>query len=301
VDLTLLPQLLITGLAAGAPLAVLGLGISFILNVANRFHFAYAVTITLGGFVSAVLTQNLGVPPVLSLLAAAVVTGLFGVATEVFIYRPLAKRPGNAALLSIFISALGLTLALEAAIQVLFARQASAIGFPLVQDNPIPLGLGLRTSTLDVISVVVFGGLSAIAVIVLRYTRIGQIVRGVRGNPMMARAVGIRPDTVYVWIFLVASAAAGLVGGFTAARYAATPGMGYNLLFSSFVVAFLAGTRAPALRIVIVGLGLGVVQVVSTLFIPPNLTNLVVFGILFVYLVLKGLGFFRMFGTARRA
>ena len=38
-------------------------------------------------------------------------------------------------------------------------------------------------------------------------------------------------------------------------------------------------------------------QVVSALFIPSNLTNIVVFGLLFVYLVLRGTGALRAMPT----
>jgi len=289
-DTTLLAQLFLIGIVSGAPLAVLGLGMSLILNVAHRFHFAFALTITLGGFVAAILATQAGVPAPLAVLIAAVAAGLVGAAIEMAIYRPLERRAGAASLLPVFVSALGLTIGGQSLIQLVWARDTTSRPFTLMASERLPMPLDLRLTTLDLTTLVVFGGIAAVAVVILRFTRAGQVVRGVRGNPLMAAVVGVRPATVYVWIFALASAASGLAGAFFAARFSATPAMGFDPMFSAFVVAFLAGAAAPALRVVLIGLALGVVQSVSGMWIPSNLTNIVVFGLLFAYLAARGLG-----------
>jgi branched-chain amino acid transport system permease protein len=212
---------------------------------------------------------------------------------ELVLYRPLARRSGDAALLPIFVTALGLSIGGQSLIQYLWARESTSIPFELVPVQIIDLPFGLRMTTLDLLTLVVFGAAAAAAVVVLRYTRAGQVVRGVRVNPTMASVVGIRPESVFVWIFVIASMGSGLAGVFAAARYSASPTMGYDQMFAAFVIAFLAGASAPGLRVVLVGIGLGLVQVVSALWIPSNLTNIVIFGILFIYLVLRGAGVLR--------
>lgn len=289
-DITLFAQLVLTGIVFGAPLAVLGLGLSLILNVAGRFHFAYSLTYTLGGFVAALLATRLGVPVLLAVVAAAVAAGALGYLIEAFIYRPLARRNGDAALLPIFVSSLGLAIGGQSLIQFLWARESTSVPLDLVGITAVPLPWGLRMTTLDLIGLVLFSVIAFGAVAVLRYTRAGQVVRGVRVNRTMAQVVGINSERVFAMIFVLASAATGLVATFAAARYSATPTMGYDPMFSAFVIAFLAGSGAPALRIVIIGFALGVVQSVSGLWIPSNLTNIVVFGILFLYLLAKGTG-----------
>jgi branched-subunit amino acid ABC-type transport system permease component len=263
---------------------------SLILNVAHRFHFAFALTITMGGFVAAILSAEAGVPAPLAVLVAVVVSGVVGAAIEILIYRPLARRSGEAALLPIFVSALGLTIGGQSLIQLAWARNTTNRPFSLMPTERLPMPFELRFTTLDLTTLVVFGGLAAIVIVVLRFTRAGHVIRGVRGNPLMATVGGIGPETVYVWIFVFASAASGLAGAFIAARFSATPGMGFDPMFTAFVVAFLAGSAAPALRVVIIGVALGVVQSISSLWIPSNLTNIVVFGLLFAYLVARGVG-----------
>ncbi len=290
-DVTLFAQLVLTGVVFGAPLAVLGLGLSLILNVAGRFHFAYSLTYTLGGFVAALLATRLGVPILVAVIVATCAAAVLGYLIEAFIYRPLARRSGDAALLPIFVSGLGLAIGGQSLIQFLWARESTSIPLDLVDISLIPLPFGLRMTTLDLLTLVVFSAIAFGAAAVLRYTRAGQVVRGVRVNRTMAQVVGINSERVFAVIFALASGATGLVATFSAARYSATPTMGYDPMFSAFVIAFLAGSRAPALRIVTIGFALGIVQSVSGLWIPSNLTNIVVFGILFVYLLARGTGF----------
>ncbi|MET2010756.1 branched-chain amino acid ABC transporter permease [Microbacterium chocolatum] len=288
-DPTLLAQLVLNGIVTGVQLAVLGLGMSLILNVAQRFHFAYSLTITLAAFVAALLAR-IGTPSILAALAGVVAAAALGGAIELILYRPLARRSGDAALLPIFVTALGLSIGGQSLIQFLWARESTSLPYELVPVEIIGLPFGLRLTTLDLVTLAIFGAIAAAGVAVLRYSRAGQVIRGVRVNPTMAAVVGIRPESVFVMIFIVASAASGLAGVFAAARYSATPSMGYDPMFAAFVIAFLAGATAPGLRVVLIGIALGIVQVVSALWIPSNLTNIVVFGCLFVYLVLKGAG-----------
>jgi branched-subunit amino acid ABC-type transport system permease component len=292
VDPTLIGQLVLNGLIAGVQLSVLGLGLSLILNVAQRFHFAYSLTITLAAFVAALLAR-LGLPGPLAALAGVIAAAILGGLIEYVLYRPLARRSGGSALLPIFVTALGLAIGGQSLIQFLWARESATIPFTLIEVRVIDLSLGLHLSTLDLLTVVVFGAVAIASIVVLRYSRAGQIVRAVRDNPSMATVVGVRPETVFVAIFVLASAGSGLAGVFAAARYSATPPMGYDPMFSAFVIAFLAGATAPGLRVVLVGLALGVVQTVSTLWIPSNLTSIVVFGLLFAYLLLRGIGALR--------
>jgi branched-chain amino acid transport system permease protein len=73
----------------------------------------------------------------------------------------------------------------------------------------------------------------------------------------------------------------------TATQTAAKPDMGFTPLFYAFVVAFLAGLGSHPVRVGLVGLGVGLVESWSALFMSTRWTSLVVFGILFVYVALR--------------
>jgi branched-subunit amino acid ABC-type transport system permease component len=217
VNTSVLVPLLTTGIVLGSPLAVLGLGTWLVLNVARRFHFAYALTYSFAGMLAAVLASRNGVASWVALAAGVGAAAALGALIEIGIYRPLARRTGDEALLAIFVSGLGLTIDGTSALQFAWARQSVSVPFDLMDSVPLHLPGKLRLSSLDATTLVTFGVIAAIAVLVLRYTRAGQVVRGVRGNPTMARVVGIRPESVCVWLFALVSAAAGLAACFASA------------------------------------------------------------------------------------
>jgi hypothetical protein len=63
--------------------------------------------------------------------------------------------------------------------------------------------------------------------------------------------------------------------------------MGFNPLFYALTVAFLAGLATSPLLMGGIGLGLGLVESWSNLVLSLQWTQLVVFGILFVYVALR--------------
>src|SRR3954453_3341663 len=95
-------QLVVSGLISGTMRAAVGLGLSLILGVTGRFHFAYGLTFTGGAYVAALLSRDLGVPPLIALVASIVLASAVGLAIELFIYRPLDRGGAQGALLPVF-------------------------------------------------------------------------------------------------------------------------------------------------------------------------------------------------------
>eukprot|EP01035_Chromulina_nebulosa_P011521 gene11521-15395_t len=67
------------------------------------------------------------------------------------------------------------------------------------------------------------------------------------------------------------------------------PDMGNRPVLFAFVVAFLGGTRSSPLVVCLAGLGLGLCESLSGLWVSPQWSSLVVFAILFIYLVVRPL------------
>jgi branched-subunit amino acid ABC-type transport system permease component len=97
-------QLTAAGIINGSFYALVGAGFGLILGVTGRFHYAFALVFTLAAYVTSVLEVPAGLPMPLAIVGGLLAAVALGVATERFVYRPLAR-------LTIFISSLGLTIA----------------------------------------------------------------------------------------------------------------------------------------------------------------------------------------------
>src|ERR1044072_9139056 len=81
-------QLILNGVMAGTVLAVPAIRLTAIFAVLRFTNFALASHMTIGAFAGFVANVTLGWPIVPSLLAASVVAGLVGVATDEYVLKP---------------------------------------------------------------------------------------------------------------------------------------------------------------------------------------------------------------------
>jgi branched-subunit amino acid ABC-type transport system permease component len=203
---------------------------------------------------------------------------------EGLVYRPLARNSGGFALLTVFVASLGISIAGENLIRLVIGSSSKSVNGPLITGLSFA---DFTVTTLDVAAVVIFWLLLAALAAGLRYTQLGRMVRAVRVNPDMAVVVGIRPGRIYLLVFAVGSAVAGVAAIYTALKYAAVPDMGSRPLAYAFVVAFLGGTRSSPLLVGLAGVFLGLVESLSGIWLSAQWSSLVVFAVLFVYLALR--------------
>jgi branched-chain amino acid transport system permease protein len=276
-------QLLVIGVINGAAYGVLGVGFAIILGVTGRFHFAFGFTYALAAYGVFWASARAGIPYVVAVIFGVLVCVIVGVGMERFAYRTLAKQAGAAALLAVFVASLGLAIAGENVIRLTFSSAA----------QQIPGGTGLRTPIhwgptsfrwLDVWQVLSGFVLAMALTLVLRFTGLGRAIKATRGNPEMARIIGIKPNRIYIVCFAIGSLFAGVAAYWYGAKYSVQADMGFKPVIFAFVVGFLAGTASSPIRIFTVGIIVSIVEQLSSLFLEVRWTQLVVFVILVVYL-----------------
>ena len=276
-------QLLVSGVINGATYGLLGVGFALILGVSGRFHFAYSFTYALAAYAIFWSYVRVGLPFALAAAFGVLVAIIAGVATERLVYRTLAAQAGVNALLAIFVAALGIGIAGENLIRLTFSSANQQIGGPTGFRTAIHWGpTAFRwVDVWQVVSgVVLVVGLTAL----LRYSGLGRAIKATRGNPEMARIIGINPNTIYLICFAIGSAFGAVAALWYGIKYSVSADMGFKPVIFAFVVGFLAGTARAPIRIFVVGIVVSVVEQLSSLFLEVRWTQLVVFVILVVYL-----------------
>ena len=123
-------QLILNGLMAGTILAVPAIGLTAIFAVLRFTNFALASHMTVGAFAGFVANVSLGWPVVASLLAAFVVAGLVGVATDELILKPF-RASG---FITTAIGSIALTIALENCVRFAFGNELRGYDLPIRRD-----------------------------------------------------------------------------------------------------------------------------------------------------------------------
>lgn len=276
-------QLLVIGVINGAAYGVLGVGFATILGVTGRFHFAFGFTYALAAYGIFWAYARAGMPYVVAVIFGVLVCVIVGVGMERFAYRALARQAGAAALLAVFVASLGLAIAGENVLRLTFSSAAQQIGGADSLRTPIHWG-PTSFRWLDVWQVVSGFVLVVIFTLVLKHTSLGRAIKATRGNPEMARIIGINPNRIYIVCFAVGSLFAGVAAYWYGAKYSVQADMGFKPVIFAFVVGFLAGTASTPIRIFTVGIIVSVIEQLSSLFLEVRWTQLVVFVILVAYL-----------------
>lgn len=238
--MTELLQQLLNGLSLGAIYALIALGYTMVYGVLRFINFAHSDVFMIGAYVGFYLAPRLGAGSLLGgmavLLGAMAVCALLGMAIEKLAYKPLRNR----STLTVLITAIGVSLFLQAAGQKVFGANPKA--FPrLFPQTQLHFG-GLTVSSNQVIVLVVALILLAALHHIVHRTKIGTAMRAVSFNATAASLVGINNDRIISFTFALGSALAGAGGILYAMNYPSIdPLMGTLPGLKAFVAAVLGG------------------------------------------------------------
>jgi branched-chain amino acid transport system permease protein len=290
-------QELVNGITQGSLYALIALGYSMVYGVLKLLNFAHGDLYMVGAFIGYFVIQWFGgstaltIPvPLLLLfmfLAAGGGVGMLGVAIERFAYRPLRDAPRIAPL----ITALGVSFLLENTMLLLFG--ASYREYNTSAFIPFGTGINIGSFSIDIVRlmVIVLSVLLMIGLTLLvNRTKLGRQMRAVSEDREAAEMLGVDVDYVIAATFFIGSALAGIAG--------VMDGLVFNTVFT--LMGFIAGLKAFTAAVVggigsipgamLGGLVIGVAESMVTGYISSTYTNLIVFGILIVMMLVRPTG-----------
>jgi branched-chain amino acid transport system permease protein len=212
-----------------------------------------------------------------------------GVTIERFAYRPLRTAPRIAPL----ISALGVSFFLQYSVQLLFGAQHKTYDTFLMAggkmfDSVISWG-PLEISLLRLIVIVGTAVLMVILWLIVSRTRTGKAMRATAVDRDAAAMMGIDVDRVIVFTFVLGSALAGAGGVLFAMRSDVYPQMGFIVGLAGFVAAVIGGIGSVP-GAMLGGYLLGLIESVTQTYITSQWSNLVIFSVLIVFMLVRPQG-----------
>jgi branched-chain amino acid transport system permease protein len=289
ITLNLLLLQTIAGVALGAIFVLLAIGLSLIFGMLGVVNFAHGAFFMVGAYAGVYfygLTGNFW----FSLVLVPLTVGAVGLVVERLLVRPLYGRGIDYPLLLTF----GLSYVLVEAIRILFGVEGNPMGPPAVLRGALDIGIGhFPTYRLFLI------GATAVIVAALwlfiEKTRFGLIIRAGAQDPEIVRILGIDISRVWLLVFALGLALAGLSGILAAPTRAVTPEMGIPVLVESFVVTVVGGMGSLA-GAVVAGLLVGIVYSLTSLF-APEFAEMSIFALMALVLLVRPQGLFGRTGV----
>lgn len=275
---------LVTGISLGSVYALLAIGLSLIFGMLAVVNFAHGAYFMVGAYVgvySFALTGNFWI----SLVATPVVVGAIGLLTERFLIRPLYGRGIDYPLLLTF----GLSYVMIDAIRAVFGIEGLPTSTPSVLRGAVNIGIG-HFPLYRLFLVAVTAAIVVALWLFIEKTRYGLIIRAGVRDPEIVRVLGIDISRVWLLVFGLGCAIAGLSGALIAPIRAVTPEMGIPVLVESFVVTVVGGMGSLP-GAVTAGLLVGIVYSLTALY-APDLAELSIFVLMAIVLLVRPQGLF---------
>jgi branched-chain amino acid transport system permease protein/neutral amino acid transport system permease protein len=269
-------QLVINGIMAGTILAVPAIGLTAIFAVLRFTNFALASHATIGAFAGYVANVHFGLPVLPSVLAAFLVAGMVGVASDELVLKPFRA----AGFITTAIGSIALTIALENFVRFGFGNELRGYDLPITRDWRFN---GIRIGPQQVQNLAIAVAVMAALFAFLAFTRMGKAMRAVADNPMLAAIKGINADAVGRVVSFAGMGLAGLGGMLIGLDTTIDPLTGFRAMLSVFAAAVVGGLGSIP-GAVIGALVVGIGEELSTLVLSHDYRSAV--GFLAIVLVL---------------
>lgn len=280
----LMGQLLI-GLINGSFYALLSLGLAVIFGLLRVINFAHGAQYMLGAFVALLLLTWTGVNYWIALIAAPLIVGAFGAAVERTMLSRLYKLDHLYGLLFTF----GLALTIEGTFRYFFGSSGQPYPTPAALAGGVNLGfmfLPIYRGWVIVASLAV-----CIAVwLLIEKTKLGSYLRAATENPVLVQSFGVNVPLLLTLTYALGASLAAFAGVLAAPIYQVSPLMGTNIIIVVFAVVVVGG-MGSILGAIVTGYLLGIAEGLTKVFYPEA-SNIVIFVIMAIVLILRPAGLF---------
>jgi branched-chain amino acid transport system permease protein len=203
--LDIIPQIVISGLAAGGVYGLIALGFVLIYKATSVLNLATGEFMTLGAFVCLTVMTQSSAPFYVAFLTTMAFAALLGIIIERTILRPLIGEP----IISVIMVTIGLGSILRGLTHIIWSPEYRSFP-PIFPPQPLNLGFAVVPSGLSwgFLFAMVF---TAIFATIFRYTRTGLAMRATASNQQTALSMGISVKSVFAlsWSFAAITAAVG--------------------------------------------------------------------------------------------
>ena len=279
-------QYLINGISIGSVYAIIALGYTMVYGIAKMLNFAHGDIIMVGAYISFCVTNYLGLPAIVSVIAAMAVCTVMGILIEKLAYMPLRGTPS----LAVLITAIGVSYFLQNGAQLIWGTAPKNFT-SIVPLKPIFLAGGDLVITGEVIVTITVSVLIMIGLTLFTgRTRTGKAMRAVSEDRAAAQLMGISVNNTISMTFAIGSALAAVAGVLLCSTVPTLqPTTGAMPGIRAFTAAVFGGIGSIP-GAMLGGVLLGIIETFSKAYISTQFSDAIVFSVLIVILLVKPAG-----------
>lgn len=282
----MLPQLIISGLAAGSLYALVALAMVLIYKASEVPNFAQGEMAMLSTYIAYVLLAVEGIPAPYALLSALVFAFFLGVALEFLFLR----RAENPSILDLIIITLGMQLILHGVAGWKWGAEQKDFPLPISGTEVVHLG-GVVISHLNLVTMASAVALMLLLALFFRFTRLGIAMKATQQNAEAARINGIRTRRILSITWGMSS----VIGAIAGILFAPTSTLDPHLMWDPLIKGFAAAVMGGMNTLVGAALGgylLGLLENLFGAYVSLEFKSIVAFGAIVLVLWFRPSGLF---------
>ena len=226
---------LLNGLVYGMLLFMLASGLTLIFGMMGILNFAHAAFYMLGAYFAYTISLYTGFWP--GLVVAPLAVGLLGAVAERYGLRRVHRFGHVAELIFTF----GVAIVIGEIVQLIWGRPAKSYEVPGLLDFPLFQLFRSSFPAYKVFMLVISAAIFVFLLAILTRTRAGLIIQASLTHPGMVAMLGHNVPRVFMIVFGIGSALAGLAGVIAGPVLGTFPGMAQVLGSIVFVVVVIGG------------------------------------------------------------
>ena len=226
----------VLGFLEAAPLVLAAMGFTLIYCLNGFTNVGYAESLTLGAYFAVIFNAMLGLDFYVSLIPAAILSGIVSVLTYLLLFRPAFRR--GVGKTELIIMSVGLSYFLRYGARLIFGGDLYNFNFDNISYLSI---LGIGVTDIQIICVVLVV-IIALGIYLFMYkTSYGEQMRALADNEELAGVTGIDPTRVTVLIWFIAGVSGGLAGAFYGAFSYVNVSLGWNQILIIIMITIVGG------------------------------------------------------------
>ena len=284
--MTLFLSYLVNGISLGSVYAIIALGYTMVYGIAKMLNFAHGDVIMVGAYISFCVTQYMGLPALVSVVAAMAVCTLLGIVIERLAYKPLRQATS----LAVLITAIGVSYFLQNLALLIWGSNPKSFA-SVVNFGSLRLFGGRLVITSEALTTVLANIVIMIALTLFTgKTKIGKAMRAVSEDKGAAELMGINVNATISMTFAIGSALAAVAGVLLCSAYPTLqPTTGSMPGIKAFTAAVFGGIGSIP-GAMIGGVLLGVIESLGKAYVSTELGDALVFAVLILVLLVKPTG-----------
>jgi branched-chain amino acid transport system permease protein len=272
---TLLVQAIVNGLQMGFLYALVAVGLTIIWGLMEMINFAHGEFLMLGMFGAWWLSLAFGLDPLISIVPI----GLLMYGAGVLVYRLLMRHVQRGDPFTQIFATVGLLFLVQNSAVAVFTSDYQYISNTLLtrlsgsQFHVLGINLGAPLLLAALLALVLFLALY----LLIDRTEFGLALQATAEDREAAMLVGIRPQRMFAVAWGLGAALVAVAGCILANFFAVYPQVGFPFTVLAYAIVALGGFGS-ILGTLLAALVVGVVQSVTSVYLPPAFKDAFVFG-----------------------